>query len=83
MEDSYTLEEVNLLESDIPVAAETVIINGPKEAFEEKELYKIDQFIMRGGNVMFFVDSYDEIAGYQQQPVYNPVRTGLEKLLST
>ena len=82
LEDSYTLEEVNLLESDIPVAAETVIINGPKEAFEEKELYKIDQFIMRGGNVMFFVDSYDEIAGYQQQPVYNPVRTGLEKLLS-
>ncbi|WP_407397224.1 GldG family protein [Treponema sp.] len=82
LSDTYSLESVNLIEDDIPVAAETVIINGPKSAFDEKELYKIDQFIMRGGNVMFFIDSYDEqISGYQQ-PSYVPVRTGLEKLLS-
>ena len=81
LSEAYTLEEVNLAEKDIPPAAETVIINGPKEAFDENELYKIDQFIMRGGNVMFLVDSYDEIQGYQQT-VYRPVRTGLEKILS-
>lgn len=82
LSDTYTLEEVNLLEKDIPVASETVIINGPKSAFDEKELYKIDQFIMRGGNVMFFIDSYDEQISQYQQPTYAPVRTGLEKLLS-
>ena len=82
LSDSYTLEEVNLAEKEIPVAAETLIINGPKSAFAENELYKIDQFIMGGGNAMFFVDSYNEqISGYQQ-PTYTPVHTGLEKLLS-
>lgn len=80
--DTYTLESVNLSEKDISVAAETVIINGPKEAWSEKELYKLDQFIMRGGNVMFLVDSYNEQISNYQQPTYTPVRTGLEKLLS-
>lgn len=82
LSETYALEEVNLAEKEIPVAAETVIINGPKTAFDEKELYKIDQFIMRGGNVMFFIDSYDEQISQYQQPSYTPVRTGLEKLLS-
>lgn len=82
LSDTYSLEELNLLEKDIPVAAETIIINGPKTAFDEKELYKIDQFIMRGGNVLFFIDSYDEQILSYQPPVYSPIHTGLEKLLS-
>lgn len=82
LSDTYTLEEVNLSEKDIPVAAQTVIINGPKDPFSDAELYKIDQFIMRGGNVMFFVDSYDEFVSGYQQPTYTPVRSGIEKLLS-
>lgn len=85
LSDYYTLEEVNLSEKNIPAAAETVIINGPKSEYSEEELYKIDQFIMRGGNVMFLVDSYDEQVMNQygmQLPVYTPVDSGIQKLLS-
>ena len=38
-----------------------LIVNGPKEKFSDTEIYKIDQFVLRGGNVIFFVDSIDEI----------------------
>ncbi len=87
LDDTYTLEQVNLTEKDIPVGVKTAIINGPKTAFSEEELYKLDQFIMRGGSLMLFLDSYDEKLpegqmAYYQQPSYAAVRTGLEKLLS-
>ena len=85
--DIYSLEELALAESEIPAGVSTIIINGPKSSFSDDELYKIDQFVMRGGNVMFFMDSYNVVMpsgqnAYYQQPQYIPVRTGLEKLLS-
>ncbi|WP_296090873.1 Gldg family protein [uncultured Treponema sp.] len=83
--DTYDLQEVNLLENEIPISAQSVIVNGPKEKFSDAELYKIDQFVLRGGNVIFFVDSIDEIMpygemAYYSQPEYVPVENGLEKL---
>ncbi|HAZ97570.1 Gldg family protein [uncultured Treponema sp.] len=83
--DTYDLQEVNLLENEIPISAQSVIVNGPKEKFSDVELYKIDQFVLRGGNVIFFVDSIDEIMpygemAYYSQPEYVPVENGLEKL---
>lgn len=83
--DTYDLQEVNLLENEIPISAQSVIVNGPKEKFSDAELYKIDQFVLRGGNVIFFVDSIDETMpygemAYYSQPEYVPVENGLEKL---
>ena len=85
LDDTYTLKGLDLKNDEIPVGMQCIIINGPRTPFEEDELYKIDQFIMRGGNVMFFVDSYDEQLSRQggyEMPQYIPVNTGLEKLLS-
>lgn len=56
----YELVDIDLKESEIPLGMNSIIINGPKTDFDENELYKIDQFIMRGGNVLFFVDSMVE-----------------------
>lgn len=86
LSDVYSLEEVNLAEKDIPVGVQTVIVNGPKSPLSEEELYKLDQFVLRGGSLMLFLDSYQEIAPqgqnqYYQQPQYLPVNTGMEKLL--
>jgi len=86
--DIYSLEPLNLEKDDIPSDMQCIIVNGPKTAFADKALYKLDQFIMRGGNVMFFLDPYDvqesqnQNSYYQQPPQYIPIRTGLEKLLS-
>lgn len=86
--DTYDLQEVNLLENEIPISAQSLIVNGPKEKFSDAELYKIDQFILRGGNAIFFVDSIDEIMpygemAYYSQPEYVPVENGLEKLFDS
>lgn len=35
---------------------EAIIINKPREAFEDKDKFKIDQYIMRGGHVLWLLD---------------------------
>lgn len=83
--DSYTLEEVDLLSKDIPSYVQSVIINGPRTQFSQEELYKIDQFLMKGGNLILFLDPFDEVEnGNQYQmaaPSFVPVSTGLEAML--
>jgi len=81
----YTIKSVTL--DNIPGDVKTLVINGPKEEFTEWELFQLDQFIMKGGSVAFFVDSHREIIPSQQEmmygqtPQYIPLNTGLEKLL--
>lgn len=53
---SYELKDIDLNSADIPAGMNSIIINGPKMDFTEEELYKIDQFLLRGGNVMIFAD---------------------------
>lgn len=83
--DRYTFETLNLAEDDIPFGMASIVINGPKDAFSDAELYKIDQFIMKGGNLILFADPFDEIvpeqASFYQQPQFVPLQTGIEKIL--
>lgn len=80
----YSLQEVNLLESDIPYDVSCVMINGPKSIFDESELYKLDQFLMSGGNLLMFLDPFDPDAQQSEygMPNYIPLDTGLDKLLT-
>lgn len=79
----YQIEELNLVEKDIPMNMSCIVINGPKADFAEEELYKIDQFVMRGGNVMFFVDSLVEQGGSPYQAAeYVPNELNIDKLLN-
>ena len=56
----YELVDIDLNSEDIPAGMNSVIINGPAIDYTEEELYKIDQFVMRGGNVLFFMDGMSE-----------------------
>lgn len=82
LSDRYTLKEINLTEQEIPQSLSCVIINGPKSSFTDEELYKIDQYVLKGGNLLVFLDPFEEKqANPYSQPTYEPVNTGLEKNL--
>ena len=53
---NYELKDIDLNKEEIPAGMNSIIINGPKQDFTEEELYKIDQFLLRGGDVMIFID---------------------------
>lgn len=85
--DHYKFQSLNLKDEHIPSSIKTIVINGPKSKFEDSELYKIDQFLMKGGNIVILADSFKENipqgeAAYYQMPTYTPIESGLDKLLS-
>ncbi len=90
LSESYSVSEVDLKENDIPEGIDCLIIAGPKENFSEYELFEIDQFLMSGKSVAFFLDPFEQIEPsgnqmqrrYNNRPTYMPIKTGLEKLLS-
>ncbi len=81
--ESYELVELDLKTQPIPAGMNSIIINGPKTDFDEIELYKIDQFIMKGGNVLFFVDSMveNQMAAYTGGDQFTPNTINLDTLL--
>lgn len=61
-----------------------LIIARPTQRFSEKELYLIDQFVMRGGRLMCFVDPLDlqvDTLNRYKQVHTTRIETGLAKLL--
>lgn len=80
----YKVEDIDLNTGDIPASIGTIMINGPQYDFTEEELYKIDQFVMRGGNVMFFVDGMlqDSTAQYTGGEPFVPNDLNIDRLLS-
>jgi ABC-type uncharacterized transport system involved in gliding motility auxiliary subunit len=56
--DIYEVVPVNLSQGAKPIAddVEALFIAGPKQPFSERAKYVIDQFLMRGKSVAFFVD---------------------------
>lgn len=80
LQERYVLKQVNLLEEDIPLGVQTVMINGPQEAFTHSELYKLDQFLLKGGALLLFLDPFRmRQSAYGTE--YVPLDTGLEILL--
>lgn len=82
----YTVKPVDITKEEIPESIDTLIIAGPKKNFTDWELLQIDQFLMKGKSLAFFIDAFNEIQPQRQsynyqQPVYLPINTGLEKLL--
>jgi len=86
---SYTLKQVNLKEESIPDNLKSMLIARPTLPFSDYELFQIDQFLMKGKNLVLILDRFMEVRpGNQQggnlgaqQPVFVPLDTGLEKLL--
>jgi len=86
----YTIKEVNLKDVNaVPDSIDTLIIAGPTQNFSDRELFMIDQFLMKGGSLAVFIDSFKEIRQQNnrqmfgaRQPVYLPLNTGLDKLIA-
>jgi len=89
LSDVYEIKEIDLAKDDIPADLGLIVVNGPRKEFSEAELYKIDQFLMKGKSALFFIDSFNEVdAGRQspfggRQPMMLPINTGLERLLNS
>lgn len=86
--ESYTIKQVNLKKEDIPSSLNSLIIARPTEKFSDFALFQIDQFLMKGKNLIIFPDSFNELTPPRQQmmmnqgPQFLPINTGLKKLLA-
>ncbi len=79
----YSFENVDLSVSDIPAGVQCVMINGARTSFSDEELYKLDQFLMHGGNLMIFADPFEMLQNpYTGQTAFNNVDTRLDTILS-
>ncbi len=80
----YDIKSIPLKEADIPDGLNCLIIAKPTEKFSDYELFQIDQALMKGTNLAFFGDAFNEIMppGGRGMPQYLPMDTGLEKLLT-
>jgi len=85
---NYSLKRINLKSEPIPDSLKSLIIARPQEKFSDFELYQIDQFLMRGKSLLFFMDVFKEVVPpgstamtLNRRQGFVPVETGLEKLL--
>ena len=81
----YDIKPIALKEGTIPEGLNCLIIAKPTEPFSDYELFQIDQALMKGTNIAFFSDAFNEImpqGGMGMPPQYIPMDTGLEKLLT-
>lgn len=57
--EKYDVYKVNLLRKTSLQEYDAVVIAKPKYAFSEPEKYKLDQYIMNGGNMLFLLDKLE------------------------
>ena len=85
--DNYLIKPIDTLNEGIPENIKTLIVASPAEELTSWDLYQIDQYIMKGNSVAFFIDTHTEVFPDNQNPynpqapVYVPRVTGLEKLI--
>jgi ABC-2 type transport system permease protein len=87
---TYSPRQFSLSEESVPRDVQSIIVARPTEPFTDFELFQLDQALMRGQNLILFLDPFKEVPsqqmdpmGYQSQPpTYVPVDSGLEKLLA-
>jgi ABC-2 type transport system permease protein len=89
LDERFEIVSVNPAEKEIPSDIDTMIINGPSGPYSEAALYRIDQFVMNGGNLFVLLDRHVQNIPTQQQmmagarPSWEKTTTGLEKLLKS
>ncbi len=59
IKEDYVLTELSRTSISIPKEIKTLILYAPQKV-DEKLTYALDQFIMRGGNLILFIDPYAE-----------------------
>ncbi|RAI90018.1 gliding motility-associated ABC transporter substrate-binding protein GldG [Algoriphagus yeomjeoni] len=86
LDGDFELFKVPLEQANTPadlVGFKIIFIQGPKEAFTEREIYLLDQYVMSGGNLVVLLDGVAvdiENAG-GEGTLAMPVDLGLDQLL--
>ena len=82
--DKYQFVELDLEKDEIPSTISNIVIVAPTEKISEKVFYKLDQFLMQGGNLTVFADMYQEVPTQNQYqlPEYKLLETGLPEFLA-
>ena len=82
--DTYQFVELDLEKDEIPSTISNIVIASPKEKISETVFYKLDQFLMNGGNLTVFADMFQEIpaSNQYQLPEYKFLETGLPEFLA-
>lgn len=75
------VEQAKKVEDLDPFAV--LIVSGPRESYDERAIYLIDQYLMNGGNVIFLVDAlvYDMKEAGGDGTVAMPFDHGLDNML--
>lgn len=81
--EEYNVYNVNVSEKEAIEGYDAIIISKPKKAFSAQEKYKIDQYIMMGGNALFFIDQlYVDIDSALNQGTFAlPIDVNLDDML--
>ena len=80
----YDLFKVNLPERNSPIVGyDLLMITKPSKAFTDQEKFLLDQYVMKGGRLAFFMDvlSINIDSALSSSSVAIPVQTNLEDLL--
>jgi gliding-associated putative ABC transporter substrate-binding component GldG len=79
----YELYDVNLANKKELIGYDVVIIGKPTQEFAETEKYLLDQYLMRGGNLVFFLDalSVNMDSALAEGTVAIPYQTNLGDML--
>lgn len=56
LSETYSIDRINLSETDLQ-NYDAVIVAQPKKPYTDLEKYRLDQFIMKGGKALFFIDA--------------------------
>lgn len=83
LSDIYSIKQIDLNQENIPSTLKCIILNGPKEKIPHEHLAKIDDYLLNGGNIVFYLDPLEEIISDDQTPpVYVPNKSGLNEFLN-
>jgi ABC-2 type transport system permease protein len=83
LQEHYQLDQVNLDKIADLVAYQALFMVKPQQAFSESEKYVLDQYIMQGGKVLFFLDcmKIDMESLHQGRAFALPLELNLDDLL--
>lgn len=71
LKDLFDVKSVSVNATEIPADIDILMVVHPSN-MPDQTVYAIDQFILKGGKAMIFVDPYSELEGAQRSPGGSP-----------
>ena len=80
LQDNYELRSLDLTRQPlVPKEVDLLLLVKPSLAFSEQDKFKLDQFVMRGGKLLCFIDNlYAEMDSFARQPDMVAFERGLQ-----